>query len=224
MTRCGIHRIACFQQRLFDLAGESTEVVLRQIQADVLLAPARGDVVPGLAGIRKARCPDPVRGSGKRGGLRYLYLYLAHQQHIHLLFLLAKSEQEDATRDEKAALWRLVADLKGSDKPEEMMSKRTKINIYDDVRRSLVHAIAYERGQQIDLRVTEIPRPPRPLKPTEIREIRERLNASQAVFARFLCVSVKAVQSWEQGSRRPQRTALRLLRIARKNPKVLLLA
>ena len=58
---------------------------------------------------------------------------------------------------------------------------------------SLVDALAYERGQAVDLRVTEIPSPPAALKPAEIRRIRESLHASQAVFAHFLCVSPKAV-------------------------------
>ena len=102
------------------------------------------------------------------------------------------------------------------------MAKKTKINIYDDMRQSLTDALAYERGQQVDLRVTEMPTPPKALKPEEIRRIRERLHASQAIFAHFLCVSTKAIQSWEQGSRRPQNTALRLLTIAKRNPAVLL--
>jgi putative transcriptional regulator len=54
--------------------------------------------------------------------------------------------------------------------------------------------------------------------------VRANLNASQAMFASFLCVSIKAVQAWEQGARRPQSTALRLLDIAKKNPAVLLKA
>lgn len=102
------------------------------------------------------------------------------------------------------------------------MRKKTKVNIYREMRQSLADALVYERGQQVDLRVTEIPAPPKPLKPAEIRQIRASLNASQAVFAHFLCVSPKAVQSWEQGSRRPQSTALRLLTIAKKNPAALL--
>jgi putative transcriptional regulator len=101
------------------------------------------------------------------------------------------------------------------------VAKKIKVNIYDDMRQSLADALAYERGQ-VDLRVTEIPPPPKVLKPREIRHIRESLHASQAVFAHFLCVSPKAVQSWEQGSRRPQSTALRLLMIAKKNPTALL--
>jgi putative transcriptional regulator len=104
------------------------------------------------------------------------------------------------------------------------MAKKIKVKIYDDLRQSLADASAYELGKQIDLRVTEIPDPPKALKPREIRRIRESLSASQAVFAQLLCVSQKAVQSWEQGSRRPQSAALRLLIIAKKNPGVLLQA
>jgi putative transcriptional regulator len=104
------------------------------------------------------------------------------------------------------------------------MAKKIKVNIYDDMRQSLGDAIAYERGEQVDLRVAEIPAPPKRMKPTEIRDVRLRLRASQAVFAHFLCVSPKAVQSWEQGIRVPQMTALRLINIAKDNPAVLLRA
>jgi DNA-binding transcriptional regulator YiaG len=97
-------------------------------------------------------------------------------------------------------------------------AKKIKVNIYDDMRRSLADALAYERGQEVDLRVTTIPAPPKRLKPQEIRHIRESLHASQAIFAHFLCVSPKAVQSWEQGSRRPQSTALRLLANCQEEP------
>jgi putative transcriptional regulator len=102
------------------------------------------------------------------------------------------------------------------------MAKKIKVNVFDDLREALADAKAYERGEAVDLRVAEFPEPPKPMKPEEIRRIRESVHASQAVFARFLCVSPKAVQSWEQGSRRPQTTALRLLTIVKKNPRILL--
>ena len=105
-----------------------------------------------------------------------------------------------------------------------MAKSKTKVNIYSDMRQALADALAYERGERVDLRATEMPAPPKPMKPEEIRHVRESLNASQAVFATFLCVSTKAVQAWEQGLRRPQSTALRLLNIAKRNPKVLLKA
>lgn len=102
------------------------------------------------------------------------------------------------------------------------MKKKKTNNVYVELKQSLADALAYEQGQKIDLRVTKIPSPPKTFRPPEIRRIRESLHASQAVFAGYLCVSPKAVQSWEQGSRRPQSAALRLLAIAKKNPAALL--
>jgi putative transcriptional regulator len=101
-------------------------------------------------------------------------------------------------------------------------TKKKVINIFDNLRESLVEAQAYERGEEVDLRAMEIVAPPKPMTPNEIRKVRESLHASQTAFAYFLCVSPKAVQSWEQGIRRPRSTALRLLDIAKKNPKFLL--
>lgn len=101
-----------FTKRLADLAGAAAELVLSQIQSDLLADSNRGDLVPGLGGIRKARSPNPARSKGKRGGFRYLYLYIFHRQHIHLLFLLDKAEQEDATPQQKAILRRMVAEIK----------------------------------------------------------------------------------------------------------------
>jgi DNA-binding transcriptional regulator YiaG len=50
------------------------------------------------------------------------------------------------------------------------------------------------------------------------------LNASQLLFASYFNVSPNAVRSWEQGTRRPRQAALKLLTIAGKTPKALLVA
>lgn len=104
------------------------------------------------------------------------------------------------------------------------MTKKTKINVFDDLRESLQDALAFERGQPTDLRITELPPRPRSLRPRDIRAIRRSLNASQVLFARFLNVSPNTIRSWEQGTRRPQGADLKLLSIARKNPRALLTA
>lgn len=101
-----------FTRRLLELAGDKADDVLRAIQTDLLGSPIRGRLVPGLGGIRKGRCANPARGKGKRGGYRYLYLFLARQEHVHLLFLLDKDEQEDLTAAERVLLRRLVAEIK----------------------------------------------------------------------------------------------------------------
>jgi hypothetical protein len=54
--------------------------------------------------------------------------------------------------------------------------------------------------------------------------VSQALHASQALFATYLNVSTNAVRSSEQGTRRPRQAALKLLVIAKKNPKALLVA
>lgn len=101
-----------FTRRLQELAREAGDHVLRAIQDDLLTNPHRGQIVQGLAGIRKARTTNPGRGKGKRGGYRYLYLYLEHRSHIHLLFLLDKNEQEDLSSAERSRLREMIAGIK----------------------------------------------------------------------------------------------------------------
>jgi hypothetical protein len=101
-----------FTRRLGQLAGGAAGDVLRELQNDLLRDPARGAVVRGLGGIRKARAGNPRRGKGTRGGYRYMHLYLERRDHIHLLFLFDKDEQEDLSEKERKALRLLVAGLR----------------------------------------------------------------------------------------------------------------
>ena len=59
--------------------------------------------------------------------------------------------------------------------------------------------------------------PVRPLTPEEIRAIRLRESASQAVFARYLNVTVSLVSQWERGEKRPQGASLKLLTLVAKH-------
>lgn len=95
---------AAFTRRLRELARDAADDVLRGIQGDLIDEPTRGRLVRGLSGIRKDRFRNPSRGKGKRGGYRYFHLYLARVQHIHLLLMLDKDEQEDLSAEERAAL------------------------------------------------------------------------------------------------------------------------
>jgi hypothetical protein len=90
-----------FTRKLHHLAGEDADELLKAIQGDLEQKVDRGTVVPGLAGVRKARVANPARGKGKRGGYRYLYLHLEKSRQIHLLILLDKNEQEDATEEQR---------------------------------------------------------------------------------------------------------------------------
>ena len=59
---------------------------------------------------------------------------------------------------------------------------------------------------------------PTPYDPKLVRETRSILGASQAMFARFLGVKRKTVQSWEQGASVPSDMACRFMDEIRGNP------
>ncbi|HET7106407.1 MAG TPA: type II toxin-antitoxin system RelE/ParE family toxin [Candidatus Acidoferrum sp.] len=82
------------------------------IQEDLRRNPDRGAIVPALGGVRKARVANPERGKGKRGGYRYLYLFLEKRQHIHLLILLDKNEQEDLSEEQRKQVRQWAAEVR----------------------------------------------------------------------------------------------------------------
>lgn len=104
------------------------------------------------------------------------------------------------------------------------MAKKAETNneFFESIKAGLNAAIEHAEGKRQDLRTTTLPRPPKQISATEIAKFRAQLNVSQAVFARYLNISPKTVQSWEQGHGKPNGASLKLLSIARKNPKVLI--
>jgi putative transcriptional regulator len=58
--------------------------------------------------------------------------------------------------------------------------------------------------------------------PAPPQVIRQRLKLSQAAFAGLMGVSLRTVQDWEQGRRKPSGPAKALLRIADQRPDVFL--
>jgi putative transcriptional regulator len=57
------------------------------------------------------------------------------------------------------------------------------------------------------------------VKPPEIKTVREKLKVSQNDFALMIGVSIRTLQNWEQGRRKPEGPAKALLRVASRNPK-----
>ena len=72
---------------------------------------------------------------------------------------------------------------------------------------------AYKAGE-VDLRTRVLSEPSPP------KEIRARLRLSQAAFAGLMGVSLRTIQDWEQGRRKPRGAATSLLRIAEQHPEV----
>lgn len=60
----------------------------------------------------------------------------------------------------------------------------------------------------------------KPAPPSAPQDIRANLQLSQAAFAGLLGVSVRTVQDWEQGRRKPSGPAEALLRIAEQHPEI----
>jgi putative transcriptional regulator len=80
---------------------------------------------------------------------------------------------------------------------------------------SIKEAGEIKSGRTAPSRVYEI-------KPPEIKSVREELNVSQSEFALMIGVSIRTLQNWEQGRRKPEGPAKALLRIASKNPRAVL--
>lgn len=56
----------------------------------------------------------------------------------------------------------------------------------------------------------------------DVIALRERYGLSQDQFARMLGISVRTLQNWEQGRRRPHGPARVLLRVAESHPEAVL--
>ena len=95
-------------------------------------------------------------------------------------------------------------------------------DLFSDMIAGFAEAKKYISRRKAKLRVSRLALGPVQMKPAQIRRIRTRLQLSQPEFADFLCTSVGTVRSWEQGSRTPNKSALRLLAMAKEKPALLL--
>ena len=62
------------------------------------------------------------------------------------------------------------------------------------------------------------------LQPPDVRAVRERFSMSQSQFAAFLLISVRTLQKWEQGQRRPDGAAHTLLKVMEREPEAVMRA
>ena len=90
-----------------------------------------------------------------------------------------------------------------------MAERNIGLEILDGIREIKAH----KTGQRT-LRTHKFKRPAPP------QRIRAKLQLSQAAFAGLMGVSLRTVQDWEQGRRKPSGPALALLRIAEQRPDV----
>jgi putative transcriptional regulator len=90
------------------------------------------------------------------------------------------------------------------------MSER---NIGEEILEGIREIKAYKAGKVV-LRTHKLKRPAAP------QRIRAGLKLSQSAFAGLMGVSLRTVQDWEQGRRKPSGPAVALLRIAEQRPDV----
>jgi putative transcriptional regulator len=92
--------------------------------------------------------------------------------------------------------------------------------LFERLKSGMEEALLFTRGEA-SLRTTVLPSPPPAMRARDVVDLRRSLGLTQRTFARMLNVSIKSVQSWEQGSRQPSQAALRLLQLLRKRPTAL---
>jgi len=103
--------------------------------------------------------------------------------------------------------------------------------LFEELKSSLKEAAAIAKGEQEASRRTVWRRDDegKPVKlnqsvanAPDVKDIRERLDLSQSEFARLIKVSVRTLQNWEQGNRRPTGPAEVLLELVGKSPQIVL--
>ena len=92
------------------------------------------------------------------------------------------------------------------------------MTVFEQVMAALNEGIAHNRGE-ITLKTTVLPAPAPLLSSERVKAIRKKSGQSQAVFACFLNVPKRTLESWEQGRRSPKAGEARLLQIAEAAPK-----
>jgi putative transcriptional regulator len=88
-------------------------------------------------------------------------------------------------------------------------------DLFEELMESVRQAIAIRRGEMEPSRVFDP-------DDIDVAALRERFGLSQPRFAAMLGISVGTLRNWEQGRRRPDGPAQVLLRVADRNPEVVL--
>ena len=97
------------------LAELWTDAEYAAFQQFLATNPRRGDVIPGLGGLRKIRWA--ARGKGKRGGARVIYLLLLPPGVIYLFYAYTKGDISDLSSEQKKRLLAAVAEIKAQFQP-----------------------------------------------------------------------------------------------------------
>ena len=92
------------------------------------------------------------------------------------------------------------------------------MSLFEEIKEGLNQAIEYEKGNLKVKKTTRTIKPLEKFTSGEIKEIRVSTGLTQVLFAQYMGVSVKTVESWEAGTNHPDGAACRLLSLTRQNP------
>lgn len=84
----------------------------------------------------------------------------------------------------------------------------------------LREALAYQKGELPEAKSLKVYRAQKALEEVDVKTIRTKLGLSQSQFAAFIHSTPRAVQHWEQHTRKPDGPTLVLLKVLSHNPNV----
>ena len=95
--------------------------------------------------------------------------------------------------------------------------------LFDELQKSLGQMEDHAAGKKLKgvREITREVKAPKPLSKDEIIRLRRKMRVSQSAFAVLLNISPRTVQKWERGENMPNGSSLRLLAIAKKDPRAL---
>lgn len=89
---------------------------------------------------------------------------------------------------------------------------------FENIKRSLEEAIAYERGELTARKTRVTVTPPETWSAEAVRDVRVQSGMTQRVFADVLGVNIKTVEAWEAGRNTPAGPASRMLSMLKHDP------
>lgn len=92
------------------------------------------------------------------------------------------------------------------------------MSIFDEIKLGVEQAIDYEKGNLKAKKTVLSITPVDAFTPQEIKDIRKNTGLTQVLFAQYMGVSVKTVESWESGRNHPEGAACRLLSLTKNDP------
>lgn len=91
-----------------------TDSDLGELQTFLCENPDAGDIMEGTAGVRKLRWA--LKGCGKSGGARVIYLDILFSEHIYLITAFPKNEKANLSKQERNAIKSLVLAIKKAER------------------------------------------------------------------------------------------------------------